>query len=1298
MSSFHYKRPVRAMWLVLALTLVLGLLLVLPFVSASEVNSGEADARLAASAQANKVSHRLIVELDSPSLIEKSMENGVARSANGRLNPRSTAAIAYVNQLQAEQAAFVGRMSQALPGARVSRYINEAGQSVESTYQITFNGIAVDPGSISTDVARKTLMAMPGVKAVYSDYAHQPDTYTSTQLINAPAVWSQVGGQDNAGAGIKIASMDGGLHHEASMLQGDGWAYPAGWPAGGLGDTSNNNSKIIASRAYFREWDPPSPGDENTWPGTQGTSHGVHTGSTAGGNAVTDNYLGVDLDVTGVAPGAWLMSYRVFYNSVTNDGSFYTVEGIAALEDLVADGADVVNNSWGGGPGSVGGEFDPLDQALINAVNAGVFVSMSAGNAGPGLGTGDHPSDDYISVAASTTSGTMASGRFNVTAPEPVDSNLIGLSYGTALFGPPLPSGQKLAYEYTVGAAADAANFEGCSAWDGTPFTGKAVLISRGSCSFGTKVFYAQQAGAEFVVIYDNTSEAVQGMSFACEAPNCTADDIAISAIRLPKTPGAAVVEWFNTNGAGVMFEVDTFAFQAGNTPDVMADFSSRGPGAGNVLKPDITAPGVNIMAQGYTPNAVGEARHLHIGQVSGTSMAAPHVAGAAAIMKQIHPGWSNADIKSALMSTSKYMDMYNSDGSPAQPLDMGAGRMDLTNAADPGVILSPPSLSYGLVHTGTVSSIEVTVKSVADTTETYELTSLYTGDGFAMTQTTSVAGISITPSSLLLAPGETGTFTVVFDSAAGMGIGDNQGYIIMSSDGHEAHLPLWARVAPSADGVADVLVIDNDFSLLLGMPDYRDYYTEALDNLGVSYDVWEADANFGNPTTLPETAVLSNYKAIIYYTGDNFFSDGSFTVATPLTALDMDILTEYANGGGIVIAMGQDLAAVLASDDPNNNTFFYGGVLGGKWLQDSVTGGFSLPSQPIGAAPDAPDAFANVQLDMGAPAPREVNLSGANEVPPVATINSGRARFSFNNVTNELSWAVQITAREPMTITAAHIHTGTVGVNGPVLINLMPPGAPVMITDTLTWSGVSTLPDAQLFTLLLQGYYINVHTEKVPSGELRAQVAATITGDGARNQQYIDELATYPNKEPDGQPGKAYSYTPLLRYNGGGNIEDGVVAMAHREQPTLENPGVSYDGRSVYTSFGLEGVNNGLGTTTREELLGALLDWAMDEPTATIVDMRNDYSNSDESLVMRADVGSNIAGTEGTSYRWDFGDGSPIAGPYTSNIVGHDYPAGCALYTVTVEATDSWGNVAIGATQVNTCGMYSTFLPIIKN
>ena len=132
--------------------------------------------------------------------------------------------------------------------------------------------------------------------------------------------------------------------------------------------------------------------------------------------------------ISGVAPKAYVMSYRVFYDSITHDGSFYNTEGIKALEDIVIDGADVLNNSWGGGPGSIGGEFDALDTALINAVDAGIFVSMSNGNAGPDKGTGDHPSADYINVAASSTSGTYASGKFNVTAPEPVPANLQGMS------------------------------------------------------------------------------------------------------------------------------------------------------------------------------------------------------------------------------------------------------------------------------------------------------------------------------------------------------------------------------------------------------------------------------------------------------------------------------------------------------------------------------------------------------------------------------------------------------------------------------------------------------------------------------------------------------------------------------------------------------------------------------------------------------------------------------------------------------------------------------------------------------
>lgn len=1296
--SFKNVRGSKALLVSLALALVLGLALALPLVGATEINTGAADAEAAAQAQASGVSHRLIVQLDSPSLAE----SGLAKVENGRLNVKSASAQAYIAQLEAEQAAFVGRMSQALPGAKVSSYFNEVGASVEATYQITFNGLAVDAGVGNEAMARKVLSNMAGVKAVYADYAHQPTTYTSTALINAPMLWSQAGGQDNAGAGIKIASMDGGLHHDGTMLQGDGFEYPAGWPAGGLGDPLNNNGKIIASRAYFREWDPPSVGDENVWPGVNGTSHGVHTGSTAGGNAVTDNFLGVDVDVTGVAPGAWLMSYRVFYSSVSNDGSFYNVEGIAALEDIVADGADVVNNSWGGGPGSAGAPFDALDQALVNAVHAGVFVSMSAGNAGPGLGTGDHPSSDYINVAASTTSGTFASGRFSVSAPEPVPAELQNMAYAASSFGAPLPSGEILNYDFVTAMSVDPSNFEGCNPWPGGTFDGKAAVISRGACEFGVKVLNAEQAGATFVVVHNHANG---GDGLVAMAPGAVGNQATISSIFIGNTNGLAVVAWHDANGDASQFELDTFAFQAGNTPDRIIGFSSRGPSVADTLKPDIAAPGVNIMAQGYTPNVTGEARHINVGQVSGTSMAAPHVAGAAAVLKQLHPDWSNADIKSALMSTSKYMDIYNFDGSPAQPLDMGAGRLDLTNASDPGVILDPPSVSFGTVPTPTVRvpsahlTHHVYVRSIATMEQTYEISTLYTGDGFAMTQTTSLPGFAVEPISMTLAPGEVGMFTVTFDPADGQGYGDNQGYIILSGGDYEAHLPVWARVAPAAGSTADVLIIDNDFSPLLGTPNYIGYYTSALDELGMSYDVWDADLNFANATTVPEAAILSSYKAVIYFTGDNFYPDGTFTVSTPLTNLDMNRLTEYANSGGIVIAMGQDMSAVLASDDPNNNTFFYSSVLGGQWLQDSVTG-FTLPSEHVQALADGPAAFDGVTLDLSGPTAETVMLSGANEVPPVASANSGTAAFAHNIATNELSWSITINAASDMTLTAAHIHTGTVGVNGGVAFDLMPPGAPVVITDTFTWSGTTLVTDAQEFAAATGQYYVNIHTSAVGSGELRGQVAVAINGDGAANQFFVDEITTHPNlsPEPSGS-GKAYPYAPLLKYPGDFNQDDGVVAMAHREQPSLEVPGVSYYGRSIYTTFGLEGVNNGLGTTSREELLGLFMDWAMDEPMVMVEDISDSYSDTSAVAVFQANLSSNVDGVTGATYRWDFGDGTDYEGPYTSNIAGHDYEF-CGYYNVRVEATDSLGNVTIGESMVHVSQgcTWQTYLPVISN
>src|SRR5690606_31526042 len=150
-------------------------------------------------------------------------------------------------------------------------------------------------------------------------------------------------------------------------------------------------------------------------------------------------------------------------------------------------------------------------------------------------------------------------------------------------------------------------------------FDGVAAVISRGTCEFGVKVLNAENAGAEFVIVYNNAGDDLISMG-----PGAVGDQVTISSIFIGQTAGEAIVDWYDTNGTDSEFTLDLIAFPIpGNPADYVIDFSSRGPSAAGGLKPDIAAPGVNIMAQGYDPaNAGTEAEHLGYGQASGTSMA----------------------------------------------------------------------------------------------------------------------------------------------------------------------------------------------------------------------------------------------------------------------------------------------------------------------------------------------------------------------------------------------------------------------------------------------------------------------------------------------------------------------------------------------------------------------------------------------------------------------------------------------------------------------------------------------------
>lgn len=1270
-----------------------------PVTAPAPVTAASNDTPPAAPATDAAYSHRLIVELKSPSLAlwasaQTSQNAPHAASlwnAEGLLNVQAPAAQAYVAQLKAEQAAFVSTLRTTLPSASVDYLVNEFGAQEPEMYQIVFNGLTIDPGT-DQRTAMRQLLALPEVKQVYFDYAHQPDLYTSTALINAPTLWTALGGQDNAGAGIRLASMDGGVHKDAPMFDGTGYSYPPGYPAGGLGYTANNNGKIIASRVYFRSWDPPSAGDENPWPGTQGTSHGVHTASTAAGGWVDDAvYNTVPLPpMSGVAPKAWLMSYRVFYNSVTNNGSFYNAEGIAALEDIVADGAQVVNNSWGGGPGSTGGVADALDTALINAANAGVFVSMSNGNSGPGLGTGDHPSAAYINVAASTTSGTFAAGLVGVSAPQPLSPTLQGWGFGTATFGQPLLIGSVYTFTFVPGEVISPTNFEGCNPWPAGAFTGKTAVIRRGTCEFGVKALNAQNAGATSVVIYN---QAVNGNTLTTMGPGAVGAGVTISAILVGNTLGNGMVTWYNTYTDASRLTLNYVPFQLGNTPDYIASFSSRGPGMGNVLKPDVAAPGVNIMAQGYKDNAVGEERHLGYGQVSGTSMASPHVAGTAALLRQMYPTWSNAAIKSALMSTSKYWYIYRQeDGRAAQPLDMGAGRIDLAKAMDPGVILNPPSLSFGLVPTGTPTSLSYWVTNITNSAEMYTLTTLYTGAGY--TATTALPGVTVSPTMLMLAAGAGATVTVTFDPAMGMGWGDNQGYIVMDGDWHDAHLPLWARVTPVA-APADVLIIDNDGSASVGGANYLGTYTATLTALGYTYTIFDADANYGvgvKRTIIPDLATLSGYKAIIYYTGNNFRPSGAVAGFTlPLTSEDMYRLNEYATNGGTIIAMGQDLASVTTGNTTSPH-FFYDTTLGSEYLRDSVSAN-ALPTLPVVPVAGQPSAFAGLTLDLSGPSTWSggLMLSGLNEVPPVTTTMQGWITATYDVATRYLNLSINITSTDPFTLTGGHIHSGTVGNNGPVVINLNPSGANL---TSYTQNAIVQLDATNAARLTSGRLYVNYHTENYPGGEVRAQLLLTANKDGAANQLYIDEIKPS-NFDTDGS--LSPDYAMVFRYSGGGAVENNYVSMAHREQPTLEEPETSFWGATFYTTFGLEGVN---GATTRQTLLQRILNWAWDRPTVALT-QTTVVTNSSGLATFVAGYTPSIAGATPVSYRWDFGDDSAYEDTNTSPNASHYY-ATCGTYRVRVEVVDSYGNHSIGWSDVNVTNcapipMYNLYVPYVR-
>ncbi len=1127
---------------VLILTIVLLLMLALMTTASAEVGVTDGDSGTPS------FSHRLIVQLKSPSLSEWASAPAVkAASADlfvdGKVNVQSVTAQNYIQSLKSEQAAFLSSLATTVPGAHLANVIDSTGASRPLAYQVVFNGVAVEMPEASAENIM-AIAKMPEVRRVFRDYEHKPQMYASLPLIGAPAMWDELGGVDAAGEGVIVASIDTGVYAPNPFFDPTGYTYPDGYP---VGDASVTTEKVIGARAYFRPWDPPLPGDDGALPGPAGSSHGTHTAGTVAGNANTKAMIaGLEKTISGVAPKAQILSYKIGYPTNSEySGSAFSAEIVMAYEDAVRDGADVINYSFGGYSG-VMPWADSVTIARDAAWDAGVFVSHSAGNSGPGMASISDASPKVMEVAASTTTGTIAAGFIDVTSPEPVPSELTGISFGDCLFCKALNVGEIFGpYPYTDVATVTAGGTNTlCNDEPITgDLTGQVALISRGGCYFSDKIWNAQQAGAVAAIVYNNKGDGLINMA----AGSHEDDEFTIPGAFIGQTNGENIVK-FGQDNPGAELQFDYTAREIGNIPDVIAGFSSRGPAFARFLEPDVTAPGVNILSSGYAPGVSGVDRHMGFGVASGTSMAAPHVAGSAALLKQMHPDWTPTQIRSALMSTATTAVWLDSDHTaPASVLDMGAGRIDLTKAGDPGLTFDKPSLSFGSEPAG-VYSMTVTATEVAGVDATYAITA------------TADAGVtvSVEPGSLDFTAGGSQSFVVTVD-ASDAEVGDYGGFVYLSDGSHQLHVPFWIRVE-AAMGGAKVLLIDNDFSDLLGYPDYTHYYADALTELGWSFDYYNADIHFAHSRTLPPASVLAKYDVIVYWTGDLYQSDGTFTVSTPLTEIDMQTLSDWMFNGGRLFVAGQDLASAWdATTSDGHGAFLYSSNLGAKYLQDSL-----FDPSYAGVLPPAPSV-------MGVPG------------------------SAFNGMTFDLSGA----------------------------------------------------------------------------------------GDGAGNQYYVDEVRIAPFGDLEAPEDTHAAFVGI----GGKPVADGYVGVTRASYPTLEEPAPAFDYRTLYLSFGLEGVNNDTGFNTREDLMKRAMAWLLDSAEVTV----------HEGLV---DVSS-----IGVSYRWDFGDGSPFTEANGSNVATHTFDA-AGEYRVRVEATDALGTRALGClrftvtddmvgkTQDFTAEMTSTYTP----
>ncbi len=637
------------------------------------------------------------------------------------------------------------------------------------------------------------LRKMPNVVSVQRDRAVKLDTVDSPKFLGLSGrngVWRQTGGPANAGEGIVVGIVDTGIWPGNPSFAGadrvpdvpgfEGYCSPntERWSR----DTCN--SKIISARFFVDGIGRENVSEDDYISPRDGNGHGSHTAGTAAGNHGVDVRIeGVDLGTaSGMAPAAKIAVYKACWEATDpNATGCYTSDTTSAIDKAVQDGVDVINYSISGSRDDF---YDAVERSFLGAASAGVFVATSAGNSGPGRSTVAHPSPWVATVAASTHhlfpgKVVLGNGEEYVGAmisDQAVSKRRIILSSDAAQEGAK-PEEAALCYPNTLDPA-KVQNF--------------IVVCDRGVIARTDKSAEVERAGGAGMVLVNTTAGSLD------------ADFHSVPTVHLNDEDGAKVKEYVRDKGADARARLDPDAPPYEPVPTI-AGFSSRGPlqaGDGDILKPDISAPGVSVVAAVAPPFNNGHRWDLY----SGTSMSSPHIAGLGAFIKNLRPSWTPAMVKSAMMTTAYDLKRAHN------PFIQGAGHVNPRRFLDPGLVYNAGPITWlnflngdrraSNVNQASIAIGELAgrervarmVTNVSDETETYT----------AVVRGMEGVQVDVEPATLTIAPTKVRKFEVEFRSTETTVFKKySTGHLVWIGDqGHRVRTPL--VVKPVAVSVPD--------------------------------------------------------------------------------------------------------------------------------------------------------------------------------------------------------------------------------------------------------------------------------------------------------------------------------------------------------------------------------------------------------------------------------------------------------------------------------------------------------------